>query len=285
MGLPPMPGPRGLLRVYAPFLGQSEGRVINFVAVEPMVDQNTRGLSELEPSKLDKARGKRFWSTSDLNDLSPRPSTHASKGWIEHVNGVEHLRVWIGVEPFDNGAHVYLRLSFRADRPHEVGIAAYAHNDSEPLRYCVLSATMGNYARLRQLHLKGRVVSAADLWPDYRGHGFTPHASFPLAQLSRTPEGHAVVSATPNEPRPESATYSAGTRRHWRYEGEVATQSWRVEAPDSRLKAQVNGRHVYWSSTAAIPGGISFENFEIFSPFRQGEEFWFQVEPRTPRAL
>jgi hypothetical protein len=29
-----------------------------------------------------------------------------------------------------------------------------------------------------------------------------------------------------------------------------------------------------------IPGGISFENFEMVSPFRQGEEFIFRVEPQ-----
>ena len=54
-------GPRGLLRVYTPYLDQPAGRVINFIAVEPTPrGREQRGLSELERSTLDGVRGKRF---------------------------------------------------------------------------------------------------------------------------------------------------------------------------------------------------------------------------------
>src|SRR5262245_27497923 len=66
VGLWPTPGPRGLIRVYAPYLGQPRPRMINFIAVEPIVDQ-ARGLSELERSGLDRVAGKAMW-TSDSRE-------------------------------------------------------------------------------------------------------------------------------------------------------------------------------------------------------------------------
>src|SRR5690606_32184044 len=56
VGLSPLPGPRGLLRVYTPYLDQPRERMINFVAVEPVpAGETTRGFSELEHSALDDA--------------------------------------------------------------------------------------------------------------------------------------------------------------------------------------------------------------------------------------
>jgi hypothetical protein len=159
-----------------------------------------------------------------------------------------------------------------------VGIATFAHDDSAPLSHCIVTATMGNYARLRQLHLAERIARADELWPDYRGDAFTPHARFSLEDLSRTREGHAVAVATPSETRPREAVYAPDTRRHWRYDGEVASQSWRSTSPDPRLEVRVNGRWVYWNSNAPIPGGLSYENFEMVTPFCQGVELWFGVE-------
>ena len=283
VGIVPPGGPRGLLRLYAPYLKHDEGedRLINFIAVEPIpAGHEHRGLSELERSLLDSAPGKRFWSMDDPGDPTPRAPERPARGVVEQVDGVETLRVYVGVERFENGAHVYVRLTFRADRPHEVGVAAFAREESVPLDHCVLTATMGNYARLRRLHLAGgRTVLSTDLWPDLRGDGFAPHAKFGLDELTRTPEGHAVVSATPNEDRPQDAAYARGTRPHWRYTGRVATQTWRSEDPHPKLQAWVNGRYTYWASKNPIPGGVSYENFELVSPFRQGEEFWFRVTP------
>jgi hypothetical protein len=49
VGIAPMPGPRGLLRIYTPYLGLAEGRMLNFIAVEPIPEgKSARGYSELE---------------------------------------------------------------------------------------------------------------------------------------------------------------------------------------------------------------------------------------------
>jgi hypothetical protein len=259
--------------------------VINFIAVEPIPagTAGRRGLSELERSARDGVPGKRMWSVDEEReppDPTPRSPQAPARGRIVTLDGgVQTLRVFVPVERFDNGAHVYLRLTFRTDRPHEVAIASFARDDSAKLDRCILTATMGNFARLRELRLAGRTVTAGSLWPDYRGDGFAPHARFPLDELSRGADGAAVVSATPTEPNPDRAEYADGTRQHWRYVGRPAVQSWRCEAPDPELRAAVNGRVVYWASHSPIPGGIAFENFEMDAPFRQGQEFVFAVEP------
>ncbi len=280
VGLHPLPGPRGLLRVYAPYLRHSTDRVVNFVAVEPIPSgTRARGYSELEPSLLDGAAGKRFWSADDPDDARPRAATDAAAGVVETIDGVEHLRVFVLAEPFENGADVYVRVTFRADQPHEVGLAAYRQPTSAPLDHCVLTATMGNFARLRNLHLADGTIDPAALWPGFTGDHFTPHARFGLDQLTRTVGGGATVWATPDELEPHTAVYADGTAQHWRYDGRRALQRWRVEAPDHRLEVLVNGRCTYWASTSVIPGGTSFENFEVVEPFRQGRELVFGVEP------
>lgn len=282
VGIHPLGGPRGLLRIYAPYLDHPRDRLINFIAVEPIVaGEDTRGLSELEHSKLDDAHGKRFWSADSLEDNSPQQSDQPARGVIETIDGVEQLAVYILVERFESGAHVYLQLRFRADRPHEVGIATFAHKDSAPLDYCIITATMGNFARLRQLHLAKRIVTPAKLWPDYKGDHFTPHARFPLDQLRRTDAGEVVVEATTDEADPIATEYHPATNRHWKYDGKKAVQSWRASAPAEQLEALANGRYVYWASRAPIPGGVSFENFELKEPFQQGREFIFAVDPES----
>lgn len=89
VGLHPMRGPRGLLRIYAPYLDQPDGRVINYIAVEPIVRGDAeRGQSELEYSQLDQTRGKRFWSASRDNDGSPQATDHPSRGWFDRIGGI-----------------------------------------------------------------------------------------------------------------------------------------------------------------------------------------------------
>jgi hypothetical protein len=280
VGLYPMRGPRGLLRIYTPYAGQPDQKPINFIAVEPIVaGQRDRGLSELEPSKLDKVPGKRFWSVDDPKDSSPRPADHPVRGQLETIDGIETLRVWIAIEPFDNGAHVQIRVTFCADRPHEVALAAFDQPDSKPLDRCVFTATMGNFARLRDLKLADETVSSLQLWPDYSGDGFAPHKRFPLSKLQRARDGAAIASAAPDEKHPANVPLAPGTPAHWKYVGRPARQYWRSDRPDPDLLVWVNGRFMYWRSDKPLPGGIAFENFEMVSPFHSGEDFWFGVEP------
>lgn len=279
LGLDPADGPRGLLRIFTPYLDQPRDRLINFVAIEPIpLGQVERGYSELEMSGFDGVRGLRFWSADDPDDLTPREPFDPSRGRVSVVDGVERLEVDILSEPFANGADVWVRATFRKDRPHEIELASFARSTSVDLDVCILSATMGNWARLRVLQLADREVTAGELWPTYRDIHFVKHARFALDELSRDEHG-VSVSAFPDEASPRDAEYASGTSKHWEYVGRKAVQTWRAEAPDPSLIAQVNGRFTYWMSDAPIPGGIAFENFELVESFRQGRTFTFAVEP------
>ena len=276
LGLHPLPGPRGLLRIYAPYLGLPDNHVINFIAIEPTArGESGRGYSELEHSSLDPEQGKRLWSIDAIDRVAPQSPTSPTRGT---VNG-DRLEVAIGVERFDNGAEVALLARFRADRPHEIAFSAVRRPTSTELDTCVLTATMGNYARLRRLHLAERVVTPDDLWPGFSGEAFTEHASFPVSELARDGDGTVVVGATSDEPDPAAARYADTVQLHWRYRGQLARQTWMVRDPSDDLVAQVNARRLYWASTAPIPGGASFENVELVEPYRDDRTFVFRVEP------
>lgn len=284
VGIAPMPGPRGLLRIYTPYLGLAESRMINFIAVEPIpLGTNQRGFSELEMSDIDNKRGKKFWSADDSLGFVPVKEEYPARGIITEENGVQTLKVFIFVEPFRNGAKVFLQLKFYADRPFEVEITTFARKDSQKLGYCILTATMGNLARLRTLYLANCTKSASEFWPDYSDNAFAPHALFSVKEMIRDKNGYAYFITAPDEKNPQEAEYSSDTNAHWKYEGKVATQYWYCKRPDSLLMGLVNGRIVYWASKSPIPGGIAFENFEFKEPFRNGAEFVFGVITVTPK--
>ena len=284
VGLHPMSGPRGLLRVFTPYMGQPDSVLINFIAVEPIAQgEDWRSFSEMEQSKLDKVQGKRFWSANSPEDETPRISHHSpASGVIEKEGTTQTLTVYILVEPFDNGAKVYLRLRFHSERPYEFSVAAFARKDSKPLKHCILTATMGNFARLRELHLKSSVTTSLELWRDFKGDDFTPHAEFSLSDLIRNKKGHALFIAAPNEKNPEEAKYSPDTVYWWKYQGKPSTQYWRCVNPQPQLKGLVNGRACFWGGQSPIPGGVSFENFELMEPFKDGAEYWFGITPQPP---
>ena len=280
LGLHPLGGPRGLLRIYTPYLEHPRDRLLNFIAIEPIAAGHTeRGYSELEPSGLDGVQGKRFWSADGLDDTAPRDPERPSRGVVDTVDGVERLTVYVLSERFDNGAEVAVRVRFRADRPHELSLAAIRLPGSADLDYCVLSATMGNFARLRRVRLRDRTVTPAELWPEFDGVHFTEHAAFGLDELPRTEAGGVEVSATTDEADPVGATYADDVAEHWKYVGLPAVQTWSAEHPDPGLQVLVNARRAYWASTSTIPGGASFENFELKEPFRQERELRFRVDP------
>ena len=183
------------------------------------------------------------------------------------------------IEPFESGARPNVQMTIRSDRQYEDGQATIAHKESRPMAYCIVTATMGNFARLRQLYLAGTVVASQKLWRRYRRAGFARHRKFPLADLVRTPRGGVLVAATTDEPSPHQV------KAAWQYYGRKATQYWRCENPDPGLIAQVNGRFTYYKSKTPIPGGIAFENFELVEPFRNGAELGFGVTPPTPQEL
>lgn len=285
VGLWPTGGPRGLFRIYTPYLGQPRLRMINYIAVEPIVGRS-RGLSELERSAIDGVDGKAMWTTDE------RPATadaiapwKPARGVTGREGDTETLTFWVSVEPFDNGARPLVRVRFRSDRPHEVELATYAAEGSARMKACVLTATMGNYARLRRLWLADETIEAADVWKEPRLNkwGFVDAREWPLDRLF-VREKDVVVAATSDEEDPQSATYDDSVPPWWRYEGKGATQYW-ATSPVEGLLARVNGRTTFWASKAPIPGGLSFENFELVAPFAEGQLFRFGVTPDPPSSL
>jgi hypothetical protein len=296
-------GPRGLIRLGYPSLPGGRCTLINFIAVEPIVN-GRRGFSELEISRLDGVAGKRFWVNSDSNEVGLQPgargefSVSAAKNQVKPGHAIDPGKLWrptpqveqldvtLRIERFDNGAHVYLRVSQRSDAPDEVRLSVHAEPDSAPMDACVLTATMGNMTRARQLWLKDDVVTSLKLYPNYRDVHFAPHAAFPLARLKRTATGDVVVAITGDEDNPAAAHPFPGTD-NWYYGGFKVTQYWRVPAGSvaDDLAVVVNGRFTYWRSHQAVPGGIAFENFEIREHFREGQAFDFGITGHTPREL
>ncbi len=282
IGLAPLPGPRGLLRVYTPYLGHKKMEVMNFIAFEPVIKGDLhRGLSELEMSKLDNKRGKRFWSANDSLSISPAPEDSPAAGIVEKIAGVESLTVYIYSEPFENGAVVYTRLRFYENQPYEVEITTFAGASSKALDHFIVTATMGNYARLRNIYLKTGAIFSGALWPHYDRDGFTPHAHFPASDFIKDRKGRTYFIAAPDETNPTDAVYSAGTNNHWKYYGAKATQYWYGIHSEGKREGLVNGRYTYWASRYPIPGGIAFENFELKEPFMQGSRFVFGISPLT----
>ncbi|WP_309712222.1 hypothetical protein [Armatimonas sp.] len=251
VGIAPTPGPLGLLRIYAPYLGQPYPRMVNFIAIEPIVG-GQRGFSELESRAI----------------VAERCQVRAKT-----------LSVRFSVETLANGAKPMIEAIFDASRPHEVALRCFAAPGSAPMERCILTATMGNYGRLRKLYLKDRVVEAKALWPTLAPDrlGFEPHRSFTAQELV-TKGKDVILAAETDEADLCAATYAPRTYHDWVYEGKPARHIWRTKNV-AGLVARVNARRTYWMSEAAIPGGLAFENIELDAPFVSGQEFIFAIEP------
>lgn len=275
-------GPRGLIRVAYPILTNGGYDLINFIAIEPVV-KGRKGFSELEHSQRDNRRGKQLaalWE-KDAND-----GKLVSSRLARLPNGFEIMEVGVQVEPFENGASVQLVISQRSDLPDEIKLAIHAMPGSAPMDFCVLTATMGNLARTRQLWLHDRVINSLKLHPTYRSDGFAPHSTHELQRLARNAAGDVIVAITSDEEDPASVFPFPGSRR-WHYGGFKVTQYWRKPRGMFRddLCAVVNARFTYWQSQRPIPGGVAFENFEFRERFYEGQEFVFGITRKTPAQL
>lgn len=285
-----MPGPRGLIRVGVISPMTNKPDLLNFIAIEPVVlGPGTRfsriAFSELEFSRMDPGlRGKRLWV--DPGTTASSDSFRGDLRILPNRDGpIERLSVQIDVERFTaNDAHVYLIASMDSDRPEELRLAVFQYSDSPALENLTVTATMGNYARLRQLWLKDRVVISGELYSNYTGDAFVEHENYPLDEMLRTYDGDAIVLGTSNEDDPAAVLPPKGAE-HWRYRLPYKlTQYWRVPAYDIEpdLRVRVNGRRVYWASHNPVPGGAAFENFEVRQRYRPGQVFIFGVTTKTP---
>jgi len=274
---------RGLISIYTPYAGQRPDENLNFIAIEPIPKgQDRRGLSELEQSQLDGKKGKRIWTSNDDSPgaFEPRETKNPAPGIVRVENGEETLTVFFFVEPFRNQAKVFVRARFYASKPREVEFATYKRRDSCELASCVVTATMGNYARLRKLYLKGdKIKTASEIWPDYAGNAFAPHEIIATDKMRTGKDGCPYFIAAPDEKNPQAAQHVEGTGKRWRYTGKPVVQYWYCKDPDSSLQGLVNGRIVYWASQTPIPGGIAFENFEMKKQFKNGDRFVYGASP------
>jgi hypothetical protein len=281
-------GPRGLIRLGVVSPKTNAPDLLNFVAVEPVVrGAGARGhrmaFSELEASVLDPGKpGKRMWvdHESIADDGAP-----AGKLETLHVGSatIERLSVRIDVEKFTaNGAHVYVVASVDSDRPSEVRFQTYAEADSPPIEELTLTATMGNYERLRLLWLNDQVVDSRKIFASYAGNDFADTDNYPLGEMLRSGDGDAIVFASASDADPGTA--AGNDTAHWVYTLPKLTQYWRVPGFDVQpdLRVRVNARRVYWASTAPVLGGIAFENFEVRQRFVPGQAFVYGVTRKEP---
>jgi hypothetical protein len=244
--------------------------------------------SELEPSRMDPGmRGKRLWVDPGPANPGTADSSSTISGSLvtlpAHPAPIERLSVQIDVERFSaNGAHVYVVASIDSDRPQELNLEVYRHDDSPAVEELTLTATMGNYERLRSLWLRDRVVDSRRLFASYAGDAFVEHENYPLDQMVRNSDGDAIALATTNETSP--ASFPGTPSGHWHYPLPKLTQYWRVPAHDIQpdLRVRVNGRRIYWASHDLVSGGVAFENFEVRQRYEPGQRFIFGVAANDP---
>lgn len=283
LGIAPTPGPRGLIRIFCPYLGLAHNEVMNFIALEPVpYGAIDRGYSELEKSSLDKGKnGKRFWSANDSLSINPQDERFPARGVISKIGGEEVLTFFVFSEEFDNGAKVYVKIRLFESRPYEFEISAYTYNESVDLESFVLTATMGNKARLRNLILRDTTINSLELWSTYKDIHFTARTPISANDMIVNEKGQTYFIATPDEKDYSKAEYYPGTRSHWRYYGKHAIQYWIKEQATESLTGIVTGRYTYWASKDPIPGGISIENFELNEPFIEGHKYIFGISPEN----
>ncbi len=281
VAIAPIASPRGLISIHAPYLNFPERNILQFIAMEPIVkDSLKRGFSELEWSKLDNVRGKHIWSCN--TSAGPSSLDRPACGVISDENGKETLTVYLFCEKFDNGAEVYVRIKFTEGRPYEFEITPYVTKQSKELERFILTATMCNKPRLRNLYLNGGVVlQSTDIWPEYKDINFADHFHVSPENMVKDSKGGVWFIAAPNEDDTTKATYDEGTAEHWKYNGKKATQYWYCPRPSEELRGVVNGRYTYWQSANPLPGGIAFENFELTEPFELGQTYVFGITPQS----
>lgn len=292
-------GPRGLIRVG--YQNGEETYLMNFLAIEPIVSGKIE-FSEISPSAVDGVWGKLLWA-SDTPEAGSYYPTARARGVVSQVGGpgeaVEELSVYVFMERFVHGAAPYLKLSIRSDRPEELCIQVFHHEDSTPMDRCAITATMGNYSRLRNLHLKGSVVTSTQLYNGFDGIDFIEKDGYPMSQMLEDTDGYLWALATGDETMDDLADWPvdslARAKMGWKYRAPFKfTQYWKKEkkAADPSLSVRVNGRARYWSGGSRdkshymrIPGGPSFENFELQEKYIPGQRFYYGLSRKTPSEL
>lgn len=97
-------------------------------------------------------------------------------GLITHPDALhyetEQLSIFVFMEKFINGAHPYFKFSIKSDNPDELGIQIFNQVKSADMQRWTITATMGNYSRLRLLYLKNKIIDFRILFNGYNGVEF-----------------------------------------------------------------------------------------------------------------
>ena len=82
-------------------------------------------------------------------------------------------------------ARPVVEVCLREGRPREVCLRVFASAGGKPMRSCILTATMGNYARLRRLFLKDGVEESRRLYNPLRPvfAGFAAHRQWGISEM------------------------------------------------------------------------------------------------------
>ncbi len=294
-------GPRGLLRIGYNLHGRTY--LINYIAIEPVVN-GKKEYSEISPSRVDGKIGKFIWASKDTTQRKFYPSA-ITRGTITHPDpdhpNVEQLSFYLFMEKFLNGAHPYLKVTIRSDRPNEIGFQIFNQKDSAPMEQCPLTATMGNYSRIRLLYMKDKIIDSRKLYKGFDGIHFVEKEPYSADKLIKTDKGYYIALAATNESFSELASWpqdsSYLSKQHWRYRPPFkVTQYWKTKVTarsNSSLHVRVNGRAKYWSGKnnsnskdyIDVPGGVAFENFEMREKYHPGQKFYFGITRKSPRDM
>ncbi|MFD2873760.1 hypothetical protein ACFS5N_14845 [Mucilaginibacter ximonensis] len=288
-------GPRGLLRIGYEHKGKIY--LINYIAIEPIVDGKIE-FSEISPSNNDGKWGKLIWASDSESDDAYNPA-NISHGLISHPDTnhpqIEQLTLFLFMEQYLDKASPFLKISIRSDKPEEICFEINNKANSAIMDRCALTATMGNYSRLRLLHLNNEVVDSRKLYSGFEGIDFIEKDAYPVTRMLKLKDGSPIALATQNESMtqlsawPSDSAYYA--KRGWRYRPDFKlTQYWRKDgkAYDPSLQVRVNGRARYWALASrdakkyvAVPGGAAFENFELREKYYPGQKFIYGLSLKS----
>jgi hypothetical protein len=292
-------GPRGLLRMGYEYMDKVY--LVNFIAIEPIVAGKIE-FSEISPSRVDGKWGKVLWAGDSETADAYNPAT-TSRGVISHPDpnnpATEQLTIYVFTEQYIHKANPYLKVSIRSDRPEEICFEVFNKDNSAKMERCALTATMGNYSRLRQLYLDKEIIDSRKLYSGYKGIDFIEKESYPAGKFLKLKDGSLMAIATSNESFDQLSSWPTDSgydsKKGWRYRIPVKlTQYWRKDASgfDPSLEVRVNGRAKYWAVASRdlkqyvdIPGGPAFENFELRENYYPGQKFYYGISRKTAEEI
>ncbi|MFD2147776.1 hypothetical protein [Mucilaginibacter antarcticus] len=257
-------GPRGLLRMGYEYKGKTY--LVNFIAIEPIVNGKIE-FSEISPSRVDGKWGKVLWAGDTETADAYNPATTV-RGVISHPEPakpeIEQLTVFVFTEQYFSGAHPYFKISIRSDRPDEICFEINNKVNSAKMERCALTATMGNYSRLRELHLADEIIDSRKLYSGYNDIDFIEKESYAADRFLKLKDRSPIVIATANETTEQLSAWPTdsayNTKKGWRYRVPVKlTQYWRKDAGgyDASLAVRVNGRAKYWAVASKTQNNMS----------------------------